>query len=63
MTDQRNPRSVFFEKDGDKIVIWTNHKRWTVTDMEIIELSTEIEEAGLGQIDLVRAALERWGQR
>jgi hypothetical protein len=26
-------RSVFFEKDGDKIVIWTNQKRWTVTDM------------------------------
>ena len=33
MTDQQNPRSVFFEKDGGKIVIWTNHKRWTVTDM------------------------------
>ena len=33
------------------------------TAMEIIELSTEIEEAGLGQIDLVRAALERWGHR
>ena len=32
------------------------------TVMEIIELSTEIEEAGLGQIDLVRAALERWGK-
>ena len=32
------------------------------TVMEIIELSTEIEEAGLGQIDLVRAALERWGR-
>lgn len=32
MTEQ-NSRSVFFEKDGDKIVIWTNHKRWTVTDM------------------------------
>lgn len=32
MTEQ-NPRSVFFEKDGDKIVIWTNYKRWTVTDM------------------------------
>ena len=29
----KSPRSVFFEKDGDKIVIWTNHKRWTVTDM------------------------------
>ena len=26
-------RAVFFEKDGSKIVIWTNHKRWTVTDM------------------------------
>jgi len=33
MTESTNPRSVFFEKDGDKIVIWTNHKRWTVTDM------------------------------
>ena len=33
------------------------------TVMEIIELSTEIEEAGLGQVDLVRAALERWGHR
>ena len=32
------------------------------TVMEIIELSDEIEEAGLGQIDLVRAALERWGK-
>ena len=30
-----NPRSVFFEKDGDKIVIWTNYKRWTVTDMVV----------------------------
>jgi len=26
-------RAVFFEKDGDKIIIWTNYKRWTVTDM------------------------------
>jgi hypothetical protein len=33
------------------------------TVMEILELSGEIEDAGLGQIDLVRAALERWGQR
>ena len=32
------------------------------TVMEIIELSDEIEKAGLGQIDLVRAALERWGR-
>ena len=32
------------------------------TVMEIIELSDKIEEAGLGQIDLVRAALERWGR-
>jgi len=31
------------------------------TVMEIIKLSDEIEKAGLGQIDLVRAALERWG--
>jgi hypothetical protein len=28
--------------------------------MEILELSGEIEDAGLGQIDLVRAAIERW---
>jgi hypothetical protein len=33
MTESINPRAVFFEKDGDKIVIWTNQKRWTVTDM------------------------------
>jgi len=33
MTESTNPRAVFFEKDGDKIVIWTNQKRWTVTDM------------------------------
>jgi len=31
------------------------------TVMQILELSNEIEAAGLGQIDLVRAALERWG--
>jgi hypothetical protein len=31
------------------------------TVMEILELSDEIEDAGLGQIDFVRAALERWG--
>jgi len=33
------------------------------TVMEILELSEEIEDAGLGQIDLVRAALERWGAK
>jgi len=33
------------------------------TVMEILELSGEIEDAGLGQIDLVRAALKRWAQR
>jgi hypothetical protein len=33
MTESTTPRAVFFEKDGDKIVIWTNRKRWTVTDM------------------------------
>jgi hypothetical protein len=32
------------------------------TVMEILDLSGEIEDAGLGQIDLVRAALERWGK-
>ena len=31
------------------------------TVMQILDLSGEIEDAGLGQIDLVRAALERWG--
>ena len=30
------------------------------TVMEIIALADEIEEAGLGQVDLVRAALARW---
>jgi hypothetical protein len=32
------------------------------TVMQILDLSGEIEDAGLGQIDLVRAALERWGR-
>jgi hypothetical protein len=31
------------------------------TVMEIIELADEIEAAELGQVDLVRAALARWG--
>ena len=31
------------------------------TVMQILDLSGKIEDAGLGQIDLVRAALERWG--
>ena len=31
------------------------------TVMEIIELADEIEAAGLGQVDLVRTALARWG--
>jgi len=31
------------------------------TVMQILDLSGEIEDAGLGQIDLVRAALKRWG--
>lgn len=31
------------------------------TVMEIVALADEIEEAGLGQVDLVRAALARWG--
>ncbi len=33
MAELTTPRAVFFEKDNDKIVMWTNHKRWTVTDM------------------------------
>ena len=33
MAESTNPRSVFFQKDGDKIVIWTNFQRWTVTNM------------------------------
>jgi len=33
------------------------------TVMEILELSGKIEDAGLGQIDLVRAVLERWGAK
>ena len=31
------------------------------TVMEILDLLGEIEDAGLGRIGLVRAALERWG--
>jgi hypothetical protein len=31
------------------------------TVMEIIELSTEIYDAGLGTVDFARAVLERWG--
>jgi len=31
------------------------------TVMEIIELANEIEAEGLGQVDLVRRALARWG--
>jgi hypothetical protein len=31
------------------------------TVMEIIELANEIEAVELGQVDLVRAALARWG--
>jgi hypothetical protein len=26
-------RAVFFQKGNERIVIWTNHTRWTVTDM------------------------------
>ncbi len=32
------------------------------TVMEIIELADEIEAEGLGQVDLVRRALSRWGR-
>ena len=32
------------------------------TVMEIIELADQIEGSGLGQVDLVRAALARWGR-
>lgn len=31
------------------------------TVMQLIELSDEIEAAGLGQIDFARAVLARWG--
>ena len=33
MAESTRPRSVFFQKGNERIVIWTNHKRWTVTDM------------------------------
>ena len=33
------------------------------TAIEIIDLSIEIDDAGLGIVDVVRAALERWGHR
>ena len=32
------------------------------TVMEIIELSTVIDDAGLGIVEFTRAALERWGK-
>jgi hypothetical protein len=28
-----NPRAVFFQKGAERIIIWTDHKRWTVTDL------------------------------
>ena len=28
-----NTRAVFFQKNNERIVIWTNHTRWTVTNM------------------------------
>ena len=31
------------------------------TAIEIIDLSIEIDDAGLGIVEVVRAALERWG--
>ena len=46
----REPASVIGEPSD---------KRPTV--MEIIELSSEIEAAGLGQVDFARAVLARWG--
>jgi hypothetical protein len=33
------------------------------TVMELVELSDEIEEQGLGQIDFARAVLARWGRQ
>jgi hypothetical protein len=33
MTESTKTRSVFFQKGNERIIIWTNHKRWTVTDM------------------------------
>ena len=33
------------------------------TVMQILDLSGEIEAAGLGQIDLIHAAIKRWGHR
>lgn len=32
------------------------------TLMEIVALADEVEEDGLGQVDLVRRALQRWGR-
>jgi hypothetical protein len=32
------------------------------TVMEIVALADEVEEEGLGQVDLVRRALARWGR-
>ena len=33
MTESTKTRSVFFQKGDERIIIWTDRKRWTVTDM------------------------------
>ena len=48
MTDQHHPITPPPETEGPTV-------------MQILALADEIEKAGLGQVDLVRAALARWG--
>ena len=48
MTDQHHPITPPPETEGPTV-------------MQIIALADEIEKAELGQVDLVRAALARWG--
>ena len=59
-TDHRPPSSVELVDRARAALATPPPERPTV--MEILDLSGEIEDAGLGQIDLVRAALERWGR-
>ena len=56
-------------KEAEEFIGWVNKHCALATPppepptvMEIFTLIDEIDEARLGQIDLVRAALERWGK-
>jgi len=48
--------------DDETCITLTQPKPPSPTLMEIVALADEIEEKGLGQVDLVRQALCRWGR-